>query len=197
LARNIDIVLLDAAKPLTELLLFPAGRARESLSALARADYVILTRVELAKQEHLEQLKQEIKPVLKPSVFAELIECETSFQQLRDMNGLAIAPKKYFAVSGVGSPEGFEKHLEKVTGAVARGRQRLRDHHVYTQAEIIAIERQARDAGCERILTTEKDEVKIRDLKFDPAFWGVLPVTLKMSSSIQRLYERIRSLAIL
>ncbi len=44
LARDADIVLVDATDPFGGGMLLPAGRLREPLSALRRADMVVITR---------------------------------------------------------------------------------------------------------------------------------------------------------
>ena len=195
LKRDLNIVLIDAAKPLSELDIFPWGRARESLKGLLRADFVILTRAELSTPSHLANLKGKISPFL--SEGAEVLEGQTRVLSPRDFSGHTLSPQNYFAVSGIGSPEGFEKNLESVWGKPASGRVRWKDHHVYTQEQIQKIERNAKACGAQKILTTEKDEIKIRGLRYDRELWGVLPIQLSLSSNTQRLYERLRSLVVL
>ena len=46
LERDVDLVLIDALDPFSGGALFPLGRLREPLSALARADAFVITRVE-------------------------------------------------------------------------------------------------------------------------------------------------------
>src|SRR6185437_4811244 len=46
LGRDLDIVLVDATRPLVREWVLPAGRLRESCSAINRADVVIFTRTE-------------------------------------------------------------------------------------------------------------------------------------------------------
>src|SRR5260370_2704448 len=48
LARDIDIVLLDASREMGKERLLPAGRLREPLSALSRVNLVVFTRIENA-----------------------------------------------------------------------------------------------------------------------------------------------------
>ena len=47
LKRNLDILLWDAAEPLSRLELLPAGRLREPFSAIERADLVVVTHAHL------------------------------------------------------------------------------------------------------------------------------------------------------
>ena len=41
------------------------------------------------------------------------------------------------------------------------------DHHSYTQADIYLLEKQARECRIDALLTTAKDAVKLKDLKFE------------------------------
>src|SRR5207244_6447946 len=47
LARDLDILLLDASRPMRGEPLLPAGRLREPLSAMSRANVVLFTRTEV------------------------------------------------------------------------------------------------------------------------------------------------------
>src|SRR5208283_4918718 len=46
LARDVDLLLMDAAQPLSEEMLLPAGRLREPVSGMSRASLLIFTRTE-------------------------------------------------------------------------------------------------------------------------------------------------------
>src|SRR6202035_2798537 len=48
LARDLDVVLMDASRPLGGQALLPAGPMREPISAVARADVIVFTRTENA-----------------------------------------------------------------------------------------------------------------------------------------------------
>ena len=46
LARDVNVLLLDAAQPLAKQAMLPTGRLREPISAMARADLLVFTRIE-------------------------------------------------------------------------------------------------------------------------------------------------------
>ncbi|PYX65081.1 MAG: hypothetical protein DMG78_30010, partial [Acidobacteria bacterium] len=48
LARDLDILLMDASRPLAGETLLPAGRLREPLAAMSRANLIVFTRAETA-----------------------------------------------------------------------------------------------------------------------------------------------------
>src|SRR6202007_2669942 len=60
LARDLDILLMDASRPLAGEALLPAGRLREPVAAMSRANLIIFTRVETASGtlEAIGKLKQ-------------------------------------------------------------------------------------------------------------------------------------------
>src|SRR5882757_9513903 len=60
LARDLDILLMDASRPLAGEALLPAGRLREPLTAMSRANLIVFTRAEAASGtlEAIAKLKQ-------------------------------------------------------------------------------------------------------------------------------------------
>jgi tetraacyldisaccharide 4'-kinase len=69
------------------------------------------------------------------------------------------------AFCGVGNPRAFFDQLRASKFDVVSTRK-FADHHVYTQSDIIAIEKQARDDHAELLVTTAKDAVKLKHLNF-------------------------------
>ena len=80
--------------------------------------------------------------------------------------GLAVG-----AFCALGNPENFFTELRASFGRAAPAvdvvlTRTFRDHHVYNQADINAIERATRDAGAISLVTTAKDAVKLQNLNF-------------------------------
>ena len=67
---------------------------------------------------------------------------------------------KVAALSAIARPDSFERFLEQF-GAELVLKDHFADHHRYTQQEIIDFINQAKVAGAEMIVTTEKDAVRI------------------------------------
>lgn len=159
-ARDLDAVVLDATCPFGNGWLIPAGPLREPLSALKRADLVVLSRSDQA--ENTDALVQAVRrwtgaPVLtgrhKPVDWIRLdIEEVHPLDHLRDRFCLAF--------SGIGNPESFEKTLRS-TGIQRLKSLRFRDHHRYTQREIRRIDRAAEEFGAVALVTTEKDAARL------------------------------------
>ena len=74
---------------------------------------------------------------------------------LEKLSGMKVA-----ALSAIARPESFEGFLEQL-GAELVCKDHYADHHRYTQQEIIDFINQAKAAGAEYIVTTEKDAVRI------------------------------------
>ena len=76
LARDLDLVALDATQPISNWRLLPAGRQREPLSALRRAQIVVITRSDSADPKPLEALVKKASPssqnLPQPNGFARL-----------------------------------------------------------------------------------------------------------------------------
>ncbi len=62
LARNLDIVVIDATQPLSNWNLLPAGRQREPLSALRRAQIAVITRMDSTQPAALEKIIRKVSP---------------------------------------------------------------------------------------------------------------------------------------
>src|SRR5688500_1452582 len=69
LARDLNIVTIDATNPWGGGQLLPYGRLREPLSGLRRADCVVLTRCDQTETENLETLKAEIRDLIRGPLF--------------------------------------------------------------------------------------------------------------------------------
>ncbi len=156
LARDLDLVLLDSTQALAEEALVPAGRLREPLAALRRADALMLTRAELANPQANEMLVRAVNP--RPPVF----HSTTELTHLVDMRtGEFHAPcrfqnKPVMVFAGLGNPQGFFQAVRR-WGFNVVGEKAFADHHRYSPGELMEMARQARARGAEACLTTEKD----------------------------------------
>lgn len=163
LARDLDIVVIDASSPFGNGAHLPAGSLREGVSSLKRTGMVLLTRTESVKQEALHALIAEVAQYLPP----ERIFClHTILSGMRDLISAeqlsvsSIRDKSHWLFSGIGNPGSFEQ-LMKAGGVNFAGHTPFVDHHRYSDTDIESLLRTARRAGCAGLLTTEKDAVKV------------------------------------
>ena len=171
LARDLDIVLMDASRPMAQPLL-PAGPMREPLSALGRAGIIIFTRTEntAGAKEAIQRLSN--LPIFAAStrlVSFRRIGGEGSLQTVAELGG-----GPFFAFCGVGNPEAFERDLRR-WGIMPAGHMFFPDHHRYAPEDVQAIEQAAARLGAKVLLTTEKDSWNLQDVQF-----SALPVFISM-----------------
>jgi tetraacyldisaccharide 4'-kinase len=175
-ARDLNILTVDATNPFGGERLLPHGRLREPLREMARADCCVITRAEQAAD--IDSLRAEVErlcdchPVflsrartigLRPLAETPARSIQESIEaSLLSPNS---APKNVAAFCGLGNPRAFFAHLR--SDGFAPGYTRaFADHHVYDQSDITALEQEAQARGAQALLTTAKDGVKLRKLKF-------------------------------
>ncbi|WP_419804892.1 tetraacyldisaccharide 4'-kinase [Terriglobus sp.] len=150
LARTVDIVLLTEEDARDHVL--PAGNLREPMTALRRADIVVL------RAGESESLKHALGTALDRATRVVRI-----WEIYRRMTLPAAMPARPLVFSGIARPADFELALE-CRGVHAAATKRFRDHHRYTQTDVDALVQQARQSGADGFVTTSKDAVKLDDL---------------------------------
>ncbi|MFZ4441135.1 MAG: tetraacyldisaccharide 4'-kinase [Syntrophales bacterium] len=156
LFRDIDIVLLDAARPFGNGFLLPRGPLREPPDSLRRAD-ILLRTGDAENEAPLREaaLMPSFRAIHKPQG---LVVGGTS----RIETAAALQGQKVFAFAGIGFPEAFRRSLTGL-GAAVVGFQVFPDHHPYDLSDIEALRRFAEKSGAARIVTTEKDGIRLAD----------------------------------
>ncbi len=162
LRRDLNLLLLDAKESLTDLKLVPFGRLREPLTALRRADAVIMTRADqsFAQGAFENALKRYARPGT-PVFYAQ--HKLTGLRRLPDgrlSSFEAFAAEPVAAFSGIARPERFIRNLHELEMQVAWQRS-FPDHHRYTQADFEAINQAAVQVGAAALITTEKDAANL------------------------------------
>lgn len=180
IARDLDIVTLDATEPWGGGHLLPRGRLREPPSSLARADCVVITRAELAGD--LETLRAEAArlsggraaiiasrvrvrglALLNPSADSPNDEHEGRAVEKDEHEGRAVK-NDAAAFCAVGNPRAFFEQLRR-EGFELRHTRAFVDHYRFTQADVDGVAREAARRGARVLLTTAKDAVKLRGLR--------------------------------
>jgi tetraacyldisaccharide 4'-kinase len=154
LARDVDIVLIDATNPFGGGLLLPAGRLREPRSALARADLIVITRSDHAPAVEAVVRRDSDAPIYYAAPHLEsvrLFRGEYPGEERTDAHS-----RKFFAFSGIGNPAVFPVDLRE-WGLDPVGYRIFPDHHRYTPQDVDAISAEARAAGADALMCTEKD----------------------------------------
>jgi tetraacyldisaccharide 4'-kinase len=167
LARDFDLVIVDATRPFGYGSLLPRGLLREPPSALQRADAVLISRAELCSKPQLQSLKERLSAYGAPALCLEL---RFAPHALRAVTGRATHPPSWLkgrsvaAACGIGNPEAFRRGLEKSLGARLVTWQPFSDHHGYARGELDTLLAASRAAGAEALIVTAKDAVKLASL---------------------------------
>jgi tetraacyldisaccharide 4'-kinase len=166
--RDIDIVCVDAMNPFGNGEVLPAGILREPIENLARADAIVITRSNLV--DDVSDLKARIAQCAPES---KIFESSNKILGLREVSAFGEsgqARTKALAFCAIGNPSNFFRQLS-LDGFELVSKKPFPDHHYYSQEEVRKLERRARSAGAETMLTTAKDAVKLAGFKFEmPCF---------------------------
>jgi len=167
LARDVNLVLLDALQPFGEL--FPAGRLREPLSALRRASAVIITRSEPGREYRGIVQRVRAHNSDAPIFYSRLVPRSwVDFQTAQEYPVESMIGRQSMAFCGLGNPASFWTSL-RAMGCKPCLSIRFPDHHRYRPREINRVASQAKAAKAEVALTTEKDAINL-----PPATWELL-----------------------
>ncbi|MBI3478219.1 MAG: tetraacyldisaccharide 4'-kinase [Acidobacteria bacterium] len=173
LARDFDIVLMTEADLQDALL--PIGRLREPMSALRRADAILLPQGLAVESARIHE-----KPVWR--VTRELV--------------LAEAPASPIVFCGLARPEQFFAQVREC-GVAPAAEVAFRDHHAYADREIQSLLTMKSKLGAQGFVTTEKDGINLGALRsqLEPLVVATLkltidhPVTL-VDTILARIAER-------
>jgi tetraacyldisaccharide 4'-kinase len=200
LARDLDIVLVDALAPFGGGHLLPRGLLREPLSGLARADIIVLTRSDLAGDDALRELRAEME---RHGAHAPIVLAAHRPTGLRAVAGegggltlKSLADGRWAALCGIGNPEGFRLTLERLGAEIVQF-SAFPDHHRYRPDELEALLRAAAASGCRGVVTTEKDAMKLERTLASPPPIPLLALEVRMDITAGRelLEEQILSAA--
>lgn len=160
LARDLNILLIDARTGFGNGFLLPRGIMREPVSAVKRAAIAMVKGNNLESRA-FEVINRAKTPVVKfdykPSLLTPLNGGQTLCPS--SLNG-----KRVLAVAGIANPESFFSTLRELGAEIVQTLV-FPDHHAYSKADVVCIEslRKA-SSNAEMIITTEKDGVKLNGL---------------------------------
>lgn len=165
LARDLDIVTIDATRPFGYGKMLPAGLLREPPGSLKRASAVVITRCNQINHVKLHLIERKLRSLNPNMTIARTIHRPVCVKLLKSAEtrkiGLdKIKNKRVFAVCGIANPDAFLKTVKKVTAEPA-GSKIYNDHHNYTAGDIAEILDDAGALKAELIISTEKDFSKI------------------------------------
>jgi tetraacyldisaccharide 4'-kinase len=191
LARDLDIVAIDATQPFGYGKMLPAGLLRESVSSLKRVGAVVITRCDQVSETQLSELEQRLRATNPDIIIAKSIHAAVSVKYQdasiipakagiqKDSKKMASCLRRARPALDTGNDNVEQLKGKKVfafcgignpdaflntiknLGAKLAGSKAYDDHYHYTDACLTEISEQAKELGADLILTTQKDWTKV------------------------------------
>jgi tetraacyldisaccharide 4'-kinase len=171
LARDFDIVLVTAEDARDKLL--PAGRLREPLSSLARADAIVLTSGAAAEgfPLHGKQVWRVRRGIRPENV-----------------------PDRPVAFCGIARPKGFFLQLQKA-GIDVTAEALYRDHYAYTEKDIRELLTLKQNTEAGGFVTTEKDAINLGGYLSALQPISVVPVKMELLDAANAVDTMLRMIS--
>ncbi len=193
LARDFDLVLVDAVQPFGFARLLPRGLLRERLAGLARADAVVLTRSDLVPTERRRELEAQLHGwTPKAGIYRArhqltgLRSPATSAAAPPDLRLDWLADQRWIAAAGIGNPAALEQQLRSLPGSYLGGIW-FADHYAYDSTDIEQLDKLAHSQGAKTLVVTEKDWTKLGAiLRSRPMSVGVVRLAMEIAFDNER-----------
>lgn len=208
IARELDVVLVDAARSVFDDRLLPAGYLREPPGSLERAGVIVITHAELVPGPELAQLQERLRVVQPRAVIAvarhtwtHLMVHESGADAPEGLEMLLNTP--VVGCCAIGHPEAFIRSLTAVNrGMVVASSEALRsispppmlvlpDHDPFAPATVRKLVDLARSTGARAIVVTDKDWSKLR--RQDPVIWPCPVVRPQLALSFDSGREELEA----
>jgi tetraacyldisaccharide 4'-kinase len=189
LARDANVLLVDATQSLAKQTMLPTGRLREPVAAMFRADLLVFTRTETVPGTGalVEQFAEH--PVFSAATKLVGFRRIGSEQELISANGMGAGP--FYAFCGIGNPRAYFQDLKNWNFELA-GRCEFADHHRYDQRDATEIEAAALAVGAKGLLTTEKDAQNLAGTTFAklPVYFSVIDLFISKEAALLGLLHQ-------
>jgi tetraacyldisaccharide 4'-kinase len=195
LARDLDIVLLDATNPWGHGHVFPRGELREGKRNLRRAGVVVLTRCDQVATANLDALRAEVGRMA-PGVpvactrhaAVGLVDSDGNTASFEQIQGQSVA-----AFCGIGNPEAFRRTLLDLGANVVAFRS-YADHHAYQRQDVDDLgEWMTQHAPLGVAVTTQKDLVKLRISQLGGRPLWALAIRLQVDTGREELDRKLEA----
>lgn len=198
LARDLELVLVDATNPWGFGRLLPRGLLREPVSSLRRAHAVLITRCDQAPGKEVAAIMNRIRRELPKAPVLETCHRAVAWQrhgcpdaQVDFLRGRPLA-----AFCGLGNPAAFRQSLASLGCSIADFRS-FPDHHAYTRSDVAGLSRWAKRQPEDAVIaTTQKDMVKLRTASLgERQLWALrIGLHVRPGDEADQLHRMLKSL---
>jgi tetraacyldisaccharide 4'-kinase len=167
IVRDLNIVMIDSRRSLSEIPMIPAGIRREPITALRRADFIVLTNNSRLSEETAEEQFQSYGMNVAKVKYKSIGICE--FGSMKKIDLKSDVKKKCIAFCGIGNPVPFKDTLDE-SGYFVEELLTFSDHHWYDHNDMQAIQNKYDEHKVNYIITTEKDAVRLKSMTLPDSF---------------------------
>ena len=195
LARDLDIVLLDALEPFGFEHVFPRGTLREPLVGLRRAQVVCLSRADAISPAEREAIRERVASIAPGAAWCEaahaasrLVNSEGESRPLDHLAGQRVA-----AFCGIGNPAGF-RHTLAAAECEPIGWREFPDHHAYSATDRDELAAMAQTSDADLLVCTQKDLVKLQQPELSGVPLWAVGIEIKFFAGeemLERQLERV------
>ena len=198
IARQFNIVLIDASRSPFDDVLLPAGWLREPAASLARADAVVVTHAELATPAMLRRLDSDVAAITGARPLA-MCRHEWADLSVFDAGSKPAAPvnllegRRVLAACAIGNPGAFIASCDRAVGPRGHVQTFIRpDHDAFAPATVRSLIATAKDSNAEFIVVTDKDWSKLMHAPADD--WPCPVVRPRLELRFERGEEELTKL---
>lgn len=196
IARQLDLVLVDATRDPFGDALLPAGYLREPTEALARATAVVVTHADRVEVTRLAELCARIESC-GPAVIATTAHAWLDLDihdggSERTEAVTWLRGRRAAVVTAIGRPESVLAAARAAAGAEPAATLALPDHDPYAESTLVRIERLVGDHAAGVLLVTDKDWSKLRHK--NPERFGVPVVRPRLGLGFLEGEDRLADL---
>ncbi len=159
LARDFDVVVIDATDPFGQGHYLPRGFLREGCSGLSRASLLIINHVET--RESFDKIKRQLMTYSSAPIIGTQVNV-LGIKTLSDLPIESLEKMKIGIFCGIAHPDYFHRTVSSL-GANIVHHAYVGDHKELTPQELVTFARECKELGAELILCTEKDKIKLSE----------------------------------
>lgn len=194
--RDLEIVTVNAINPFGNGKLIPRGILREPVSALKRAQVVLIAYADLVKADELEKLRNRLREIAPSSLIAEAYLDPIFFYRARTHSRVSLERlqnQRVTTFSGIAAPRSFQLLLMHHHIKPFRNFE-FPDHYRFTLSELDEVKKVSQAAGAEEIITTEKDFYRCPEDIVNRLNPLVLATKLRIAAGEDALLDRLYKL---
>lgn len=186
--RNLDILLLDASERYEDYRLMPMGKAREPFSSLKRAHLLVLSKSNMRSVD-CDKVEKRLNEMGRNFDFSfsyegkDVISLNNWQEKVWKKEDLSES-KSIILMSGVARPKQILDTLSKIYPNTNIINKTFSDHHDFNEKDFSHVSDSV-------VVISEKDAIKIKDLKINKNNIYVLRAKLEWSTNKEEVYEKI------